>query len=794
MANIEGQRVDSSIGAHEIDSEGSVIGVARLDAEKSYEGVGELLQKFINDSEVTAWEEITAKIDYTYTHIGHALSPLIDETNLAQEIESRLKQGQKLLFKPNLVGVQNIDPQTHGPGPISTSCTEWPFIAALMRWFHDKLRVSYHQMSLGEAATLMPVIAGSYSMIHPEGKKVTVEAALEGKSGEFYGGWGFYFARKYLAENLDQGAADDPMEGFEESVSGVYIPPGEALDKLMVYDLNQISDDPSRGREVQVPGGINYQSIALHKAIIGGDPEDADDLKAYPGCILVNVPKFKVHAIALFTNIIKNLGIGLYPMQYAAGGSQKWDYSVPRDQVPGMKGGIPHGVWVADLDPDTSLPKRDSSGEYIVNKTGGITATMIDIIKAVSGQDIFMIHVVDGIEAINLDHTGSSMGLRTPEGLVVAGLDPVAADLLCARYMFSNVPIDEALKTKMDDGTGGFFPQAVPIPRVDGKSIVTETGYDCPLSRDICFKKAEERGLGQRKYYVHGHDAVTDLPIVSLMEHLGTVRDNKFADLITETLFFDVQKFPWDMQRTAVAYMEALDELTGSSIKKNFFKAYDEDGDGIVTYEEFGKKGVWESVLHSSGRNVSKMASDPLAYLKNAFNMTFILKHSDPSMNAGNHDVFGDFSIGIQILAAFQMSQMEFEAPDTFVEGLIWGKGKWPSLQTAQFFRMGMTIYGAGFPASPGVPSLYSAALFYADLTQNGGKYAGEYRVAPDPQAAEKYVSDVSSGRIEPLDFTFYVPTGFDNLAGQKVPNTEATTDPEKILTASFKGGREIWP
>ena len=249
----------------------------------------------------------------------------------------RLKKGQKLLFKPNLVGVQNIDPQTHGEVPSSTTNTEWAFIAALMRWFHEKLDVSYHQMMLGEAATFMPAIAKVYSMINPSGKTVTVEAALEGKCDDFYGGWGFYFVRKYLSETLEPGAVDNPMNGYEESVKGIYIPPGLVSDKLMLYDLNRIFDDTTKGRDIQVPNGVNFKSITLHKVIVGGNPNDPKDVEAYPGCILINVPKFKVHAITLFTNIIKNLGIGLYPMQSTKSGDHKWDYSVPHDVAPGMK-------------------------------------------------------------------------------------------------------------------------------------------------------------------------------------------------------------------------------------------------------------------------------------------------------------------------------------------------------------------------------------------------------------------------------------------------------------------------
>ncbi len=786
--------IDSPIGKQEVDSVGSPVGVARMDVHKSYAGVGELLQDYINNSSQESWDTIKAKIDYTYNNLDLALSPLEKETGLSREIATRLEKGQKLLFKPNLVGVQNIDPQTHGPTPMSTSCTEWPFIAALMRWFHDKLNVSYHQMALGEAATIMPAMAGVYSMMHPEGKTVHVEATLEGRSGDFYGGWGFYFVRKYLAESMSSDAKDDPMKGYEESVSGTYIPPGHVSDKLLVYDLNRIFDDPTKGREVEVPDGINYQTITLHKAVIGGDPQDPVDLEAYPGCILVNVPKFKVHAITLFTNVIKNLGIGLYPMQYAKAGGHKWDYSVPHNPIPGMKGGIPHEVWVPELDFETGLPKRDKNGNYIVNKTGGITATMIDIIQAVSNQNIFMVHVVDGIEAINMDHTGSRMGERIPEGMVFAGLDPVATDLLCARYMFSNVPIKEALQSGLDDGTGGYFPQKVPIPKVEGNNIVTEMGYDCPLSRDICFQKAEERGLGQREYYVEGRDGVTDAPLVSLQGHLGTIGDGTFSDLITTTLYFDLFKLPWDMQKTAFSYMEAVDKLEGTSVKKDFLDAFDEDGDGIVTYEEFGKKGATGGFLFSGGMNVSMMATEQLAYLRGGFSRAAMLKNSDPLMNPDGHDVFKDFFAGTAMVAAYRMSQMEIEGPDLFLEGLTWGKGKWPSFQLTRFFQMGLSLYGDGFPTKIGYPSFYSAAFFYADMTQNEGRYAGEMRTEPDPDAINEYVANVLSGKEKPLDFTFYIPAGYDNLSGTQIPNVEVTSDPSLILTARFEGGKEIWP
>jgi hypothetical protein len=55
---------------------------------------------------------------------------------------------------------------------------------------------------------------------------VTTEAVIEGKAGNFYGGWGFYFVRKYLAQTHDPSHKDDPMKGYDESVAGTYIPRG----------------------------------------------------------------------------------------------------------------------------------------------------------------------------------------------------------------------------------------------------------------------------------------------------------------------------------------------------------------------------------------------------------------------------------------------------------------------------------------------------------------------------------------------------------------------------------------
>ena len=91
-------------------------------------------------------------------------------------------------------------------------------------------------------------------------------------------------------------------------------------------------------------------------------------------------------------------------------------------------------------------------------------------------------------------------------------------------------------------------------------------------------------------------------------------------------------------------------------------------------------------------------------------------------------------------------------------------------------------------------PSLYSDGLFHADLTQNGAKYFDSNATIQDPQNIARYMEDVADEKIKPLDFTLYVPNGFDTLSGKKIPNVEITDDPSKIFTLRFQSSAEIWP
>jgi len=259
MVSLRGTVVDSPLGQLSIDVEGSPVAAVRMDPAQAYVGVPGLLRSVINEDDAETWETIKGKIDYMYTNLDHTLGRLNEETGFGEKVRSEIKEGKKLLFKPNLVSPACIDPETHSEAPADTACTPWPFIAALMRWFHDKLDISYHEMSLGEAASLTSVVAGFFSLSYNGSRPITTEAVIEGRSGSFYGGWGFYFVRKYLSETHAKSHSDNPMSGYEESVGGNYLTPGRAGDKLMVYDLNRLCDDRSKAREVVVPDGANFR-------------------------------------------------------------------------------------------------------------------------------------------------------------------------------------------------------------------------------------------------------------------------------------------------------------------------------------------------------------------------------------------------------------------------------------------------------------------------------------------------------------------------------------------------------
>lgn len=787
--------VDSPLGRLSIDSTGAPIGAVRMEPERAYSQIPTLLQKYINESDPAAWNQVREKIDYIYSSLDYALRPLTEATGFGDIVAAQAKEGKRVLFKPNIVSPLCIDPAAHGEGMGNPACTPWAFLAALLRWFHDKLDISYHSMAVGEAGTGISNASRLFGLMFNGGQPFPTEAVLEGRYKTFYGGWGFYFARKYLAAVHPKDHTDNPMNGYEESVSGRYLPPGQASTQLMIYDLNRLFDVPSKWKDVVVPDGANFKEITLHKAVVGGDPKDSHDFRDYPGCVLVNVPRLKIHVQSLLTNAVKNLGIGLYPMEAASRENPKstrWKYSFPFKPAPTIKCEIPHSVWFTEVDDETGLPLRDEKGEYRAVKTAGLNGTMVDIVKAVQNQGVFSIHVVDAIEGVNVRHDGYPDSVKVPEGYIFASLDAVALDLLCARYLFKMVPIKEARKVQREKSLTTDFLQRVPLPRVEGPNLVTSQGYDSPLLRSNLFRYAEQRGLGRQEYHVAGFDRVSQAPLASLQGHLGRIEEGRFVELFTQNLYFCGTKILWDLQETVLQYGRANDELTGSSYYAHFLKAFDEDGNGVIDYDEMGKNGFWHPIMRVNGNSWQARGNNPLGFLESAFRtISQSLKFSSPQWNSQGHDFARDWMLVRACWMAFRMSQAPEETKDPFFPDLMWGKGKWPSLQFAQYALAATSIYGLDFPKKATLVSLYGLAFQYADKTLNGGKFTG-----PGPASGLEPIQgykEATEKGTPPLDFTVFVPKGLGNLNGTRLPNIQETEDPGKVFTASFTQGQQAW-
>ncbi len=786
--------VNSPVGRTSLDCDGSAIGAVRLNPALSYSAIPNLLKKVIDEGSEEAWADIKQRIDYTYACLSHSLNALEGEAGFSREIKARVAGGQKLLFKPNMVNPVSINPVTHGPGNIAV-CTPWSFVAALMRWFHDRLDISYHQMSVGEGATTMSATAAACTKALGGKGVITTQAVMEGRSGDFYGGWGFYFARKYLAESHNSDHTDDPMSGYQESIAGISLPPGRAPDKLMVYDLNRINGE-SDGRDVTVPHGVNYKTITLHKAVVGGDFADPQDRKDWPGCVLINVPKLKVHVTELLTNAIKNIGVGLFPMEVNVSNQPdkiRWKYAIPHKPAPGIKLLLPHAVWVYQIDDRTGLPRKDKDGRYLQRKTGGMSATMADVIEALKAQDIFMLHVVDAIEATNGLQAGVT-ATAVPEGYVFASADPVALDVLGARYLFTTVPMAQARKIQKEQNLPTDFLQKVPLPRFDGRNIVTGEGYDSPVPRYPVFQYCQERGLGRQDYYVVGRDEWQGGSLASVEQHLGRVKDGVFSELLTQELYFSLLKPLWDLQATTLAYVEAHDTLSGSSYKHDLFNALDENGDGVIDNDEKGRLSTINLDLDGYASRLQSLDVSTLEIVRLAFLIACArLRLIPAAWNPESHDFGRREEINAAVIAGRRMSQASVESTDPLFPNLTWGRGKWPSIQFALRTHLLSRLYGAGFPNRfSTMMAPYGYAFRYADQKWGGGRYTGNGAPSAEEDAIGKYHAAVAGGAA-PLPFAFYVPVGYGRTDNGSIPNVEETDDPALMFTASFDNGREHW-
>ena len=777
-----------------LDTGGVPISVVKMDAEQAYTGVPVLLQRVINENDDAAWKKICEKIDYIYQAFFPLMEKIESESGCISEAVKRVESSQTLFFKVNTVVPAGIDPVTHEEGSSCSSCTDWAMVAALMRWFHDAREISYYRMALGEGGALQGNLAVNYSKMLQKGHTITSEAILEGKSGDFYGGWGFYFARKYLTDTHPAGHTDDPMKGFAESEKGIYVPPGKQ-NGLYVYALDRIEAEEPRGREVPVPGGDNYKKIKLHKVIVGGDPGDAEDRKNYPGSVLVNVSKLKVHQMELMTNAIKNLGIGLYPMEAGWDNNPRttdWRYGVPKKYPPSIKY-VVHDHWHPEIDSETWVTKLDKQKTYKVKQTGGMRATMIDVNLAVLDQGIQVLHVTDAIHAVNICHTQNMPDCRSPEGMLMVSSDPVALDLFSARYMFNTVSLDELPEVKRKTSIKSDFIQKVPVPEIKEKNIESIPGYDAPLARYNLFPYAEKRGLGSQRYYVTGVDIRDNGMLASKKGRLGKIESGKFNELLTSTTYFAFQNFFWDLQKTSLEYLEANDTLTGSGMKDLFLGNLDEDKDGIVWYHDAGRRGLLTSLIYMYSETAYISHSQPFGAIKGPFvTSARLLRGWRPEYNEDGNSVFEDHVNSFIVYQAYMMSLLPERRPDPLFPEMEYGKGRWPSYKYAEYVYIMEQLFGPDFQKSPTLASMYGRAFQYADKALGNGKWTGGPADMSNPAALDRYIHEVGTDENS-LQFTFYVPKGYGKINENILPNVKETSNPELIFTAHFNDDRESW-
>lgn len=707
------------------DTNGALIGALRLDPTEAYGDVPGLLERHIKQSDQEAWELIKLKIDYLRVRLGHALRPVLLRDDLEGRIRTEINAGRKLFFKPNVVCALALDYVGDGSPGLTTgvvAVTPWQFMAALLSYFHDELGVRYHQMAVGEAGVTTPMLS-TYFGCPPE-------AILEGRvprpdGSILWAGYPFYFVRKYLAETTEPlDALDDPLSGYEDSVAGEYVTPGQAgrQGKLVMYELNQ-AERGDRGRHVHVPdGGDNYpEGIVLHKAMIG----DPDDHEHYPGSVLVNCPVLKVHCNAVVTAAVKNLGIGGWPMRAGHDDdpdTHDWLYAFPHADPPGMKGGVPggpnkggvyHSRWYVKKVNDEGMPLEIGETPNM-----GLDGTMVDINLAIRSQVALMLHVMDAVRPIDFEHGGSGIGVARDEGFVFASEDPVAVDLLGARYLFTRAP--------QDPDAPDAFRRTLPVPRYDeatGAIVGDESVMDDRVSRSRLFDYAARRGLGRTDYHVEGVDETAggSLPLASHGGRLGRIVDGAFEEVVTKELYYDIPKILWDLQPTVLAHARATDALTKAKLGYDpgylaEFMALDEDGDGVIDDLESGKDGLWDCQC-AGGGITDNLVGNGKTHQGSFFAPSRILKFSDKAWNVDTSGGTGHRVDTMRVCmdtnafaAAFDMARGE-PGTDPFFD-IPFGTGpdgipRWPSLQYARFTVEQAMIRGA----------LYEQAKGYAEET-----------------------------------------------------------------------------
>lgn len=823
-----------------IDRHGSLITVSRIDPLLSYggdyvlnadgtatpivESVLDRLASFIQSGEtdMAIWDDIVHRINYTYEAFDDVLLPILGSnmagkdniTSTGKKIQKHVN-GQhnsppkKLLFKPNLVtpgvfefgGNGSISKNDYGmEGSGASSCTHWVVLAALMRWFHDNLDISYHQMAIGEAATSTRVFRDLYHNIYSSywGFPYTAEAVYEGRvtnpeDGQaiFYGGYPIYYVRKYLATTHDPLHTDDPMKGHLQSVFGPYTPPGQAVDQLPYYDLgNAEAHTPdARGREIAVPHGACYQSVVIHKAVIG----DPDDLDNYPGAVLINVPKLKVHSVCLLTNAIKNFGIGLWPAQSGLDSDPNtpdYMYGFPSTEhmhegcsispSPNFKVGIYHSRY-------SKGAKFGCDGGFDATTrpefpNDGIKGTMVDINLAVMAQKKlvpYILHVTDAISATNLFHGGGGAGYTNNEGLLLVSEDPVSLDVFGARYLYKSVPKD----TVPDHPFAIWNPVGDVRYDASSSSIISSEGdYEWPVENTYLFSYSEARGLGTQTYHVKGRDRTVEegnFLLVSQQGHFCRVIIDNDMDPKNQDMAIRAGRFTLEEIITKPQYAQYglpvhywSQEVGLLPLQRTWFKLA--QAADKLTFDRVGYNPGYEARIKALDTN-------------NDSRLIFAEEANDVDV------IFGCTAVGYSILS---MGQVDRGYAHLSLKSMKYSRAEWNEYGTSCNDSTAM-IYAKEMASTPMPPDTMDPFLTVPwGLDENGVAHwpSVQFAAYVSDMAYLKEAYERATNYATPNGLTFqlyapatlpyfpFVPTPFASIG----PYIESTDDPQLVCTVKF--------
>jgi len=853
------------------DSNGSLISVMKLDLDKTYIGVPDLLQIYIQNEYLLlnnkiageqervakkamedAWQEIEEKIDYTYEHMQQLFKNIWDENPAAKRrIINDVKCRKKLVIKPNWVTpLEDIDPSTWGPGAGWGGSTAWCFIAALLRYFHDKLEIPYSMMALAEGGDKHEF---DVAFLNKLGLPITDLAIYEGRAVDaqgkpyWYGGIGMYFARKYLAGRHPDDHDDDPMLGYIESLTGSYVPPGKA-NGLFLYNLNRVNEGNvanGRARLVDVPdhGYRDYEKLWIHKVLVGdGTPE-------YPGAIIINAAKLKIHPLGNVTLCLKNM-FGVTPQWAGADNdisTPDYLYSIPapypgqaaREHAglpPCNKGGIPHDPHYGPLDANL-VPvlrkgrKRGRKYELYFegpegtrngpNNCHGIEGIIWDTYIALKNLGIYTLNVIDGIIGANSWHEASGpVGLvvePTLEGLMIASEDPVAIGKFCYRYLFKKVPLDQARALKQGSGFKTTFLDIALIPKLVNGNLETYTDFDETTQIpefDLRHAVAAEIGLGNLTYHVKGQDVMGGGKLVSVEGHFGKIKAKTFQDIITPYRYITIMP-AYSMQKSTLAYMKAGDELTKTAVGYHVplvetyptceacINAWDYDRDGVIDTLSMAPNNAsrgWLGALVHSTRVVWLKEQDYMdGILKGIFRVIVHMTRSlNPSWNADGHYWLDSFSVNNATLVGIQMASTP--APPGGLEdpffGNKWGSWTdhdgtahmcWPSPHYALWVSNMSSLFG---------PDIADGTISEESAYGMAWQYAVKKTEASYKSIAE-YFGALKEGATL-LPFVFHLPPEYvllDAHGAPLIPHTAVGSSPGQMFKAIFDSPiNEVWP